>query len=458
MAVKKTKRAGVQLIGDVFSEVQRAPRNRIPDHEMDPDVAYQIVHDQLMLDGNARLNLATFVGTWLEPQARRLMDETFDKNMINKDEYPQTAEMEMRCVDMISRLWNAPDPLEAPGCSTTGSSEAAMLGGLALKRRWAARQRAAGKPADRPNIVFGINVQVCWEKFARYWDVEPREVPMEGDRFHIDPDAAAALCDENTIGVVGILGSTYDGSYEPIAAICRALDALEARTGISVPVHVDAASGGFVAPFLEPELEWDFRLERVVSINASGHKYGLVAPGVGWIIWRSEEHLPEDLIFHVNYLGDIMPTFALNFSRPGAQVVAQYYNFIRLGFDGYRRVQQYARDVAQDVAAEVAKLGPFELVTHAQDLPVFAFKVRDEVSNFNVFDVSDALRERGWQVPAYTFPKNREDLSVLRVVVKRGFTHDVASLFIGDLARQLPKLARQAAPVKGADTSSGFKH
>lgn len=458
MAVKKTKRAGVQLIGDVFSEVQRAPRNRIPDHEMDPDVAYQIVHDQLMLDGNARLNLATFVGTWLEPQARRLMDETFDKNMINKDEYPQTAEMEMRCVDMISRLWNAPDPLEAPGCSTTGSSEAAMLGGLALKRRWAARQRAAGKPADRPNIVFGINVQVCWEKFARYWDVEPREVPMEGDRFHIDPDAAAALCDENTIGVVGILGSTYDGSYEPIAAICRALDALEARTGISVPVHVDAASGGFVAPFLEPELEWDFRLERVVSINASGHKYGLVAPGVGWIIWRSEEHLPEDLIFHVNYLGDIMPTFALNFSRPGAQVVAQYYNFIRLGFDGYRRVQQYARDVAQDVAAEVAKLGPFELVTHAQDLPVFAFKVRDEVSNFNVFDVSDALRERGWQVPAYTFPKNREDLSVLRVVVKRGFTHDVASLFIGDLARQLPKLERQAAPVKGADTSSGFKH
>ena len=458
MAVKKTKRAGVQLIGDVFSEVQRAPRNRIPDHEMDPDVAYQIVHDQLMLDGNARLNLATFVGTWLEPQARRLMDETFDKNMINKDEYPQTAEMEMRCVDMISRLWNAPDPLEAPGCSTTGSSEAAMLGGLALKRRWAARQRAAGKPADRPNIVFGINVQVCWEKFARYWDVEPREVPMEGDRFHIDPDAAAALCDENTIGVVGILGSTYDGSYEPIAAICRALDALEARTGISVPVHVDAASGGFVAPFLEPELEWDFRLERVVSINASGHKYGLVAPGVGWIIWRSEEHLPEDLIFHVNYLGDIMPTFALNFSRPGAQVVAQYYNFIRLGFDGYRRVQQYARDVAQDVAAEVAKLGPFELVTHAEDLPVFAFKVRNEVSNFNVFDVSDALRERGWQVPAYTFPKNREDLSVLRVVVKRGFTHDVASLFIGDLARQLPKLERQAAPVKGADTSSGFKH
>jgi len=457
VAVKR-KRAGAQSVGDVFTEIGRAPRHRIPDDEMDPEVAYQIVHDQLMLDGNARLNLATFVGTWLEPQARRLMDETFDKNMINKDEYPQTAEMEMRCIDMISRLWNAPDPDDAPGCSTTGSSEAAMLGGLALKRRWQDRRRAEGKPTDKPNIVFGINVQVCWEKFARYWDVEPREVPMEGDRFHIDPEQAAALCDENTIGVVGILGSTYDGSYEPIKKICRELDKLQERTGLDIPVHVDAASGGFVAPFLEPELEWDFRLDRVVSINASGHKYGLVAPGVGWIIWRTEEHLPEDLIFHVNYLGDIMPTFALNFSRPGAQVVAQYYNFVRLGMEGYRRVQQYSRDVAQDLAREVGKLGPFELITRGEDLPVFAFKVRDEVTNFNVFDVSDSLRERGWQVPAYTFPAHREDLAVLRVVVKRGFTHDVAGLFIGDLVRQLPKLEKQPAPVKDKDSSTGFKH
>ena len=358
MAVKKTKRAGAQSIGDVFADIGRAPRRRIPDDEMDPEVAYQIVHDQLMLDGNARLNLATFVGTWLEPQARRLMDETFDKNMINKDEYPQTAEMEMRCVDMISRLWHAPDPEDSPGCSTTGSSEAAMLGGLALKRRWQDRRRAEGKPIDTPNIIFGTNVQVCWEKFARYWDVEPREVPVEGDRLHIDPEGAAALCDENTIGVVGILGSTYDGSYEPIAKICKALDKLQERTGLDIPVHVDAASGGFFAPFLEPELEWDFRLERVVSINASGHKYGLVAPGVGWIIWRDEEHLPEELIFKVNYLGDIMPTFALNFSRPGAQVVAQYYNFIRLGFEGYRRVQQYSRDVAQDVARRSGEARP----------------------------------------------------------------------------------------------------
>ena len=458
MALKKAKHVGAQSVGDIFAEVGRAPRHRMPDDEMDPEVAYQIVHDELMLDGNARLNLATFVGTWMEPQAQRLMAETFDKNMINKDEYPQTAEMEMRCVDMISRLWHAPDPDRAPGCSTTGSSEAAMLGGLAMKRRWQDARRAAGKPADRPNIVMGINVQVCWEKFARYWDVEPRTVPMEGDRFHIDPDAAVALCDENTIGVVAIMGSTYDGSYEPVEKVCRALDRLQAETGLDIPVHVDAASGGFVAPFIDPQIEWDFRLQRVVSINASGHKYGLVAPGVGWVIWRSEEHLPEELIFQVNYLGDIMPTFALNSSRPGAQVVAKYYNFIRLGFKGYREVQQYARDVARDLAREVGRLGPFELVTMAADLPVFAFKVRDEITNFNVFDVSDALRERGWQVPAYTFPANREDLAVLRVVVKRGFTHDVAGLFIGDIKRQLPRLERQAQPASDAEHGTGFRH
>jgi glutamate decarboxylase len=458
VALKRTKRAKSQSIGDVFAEVGRAPRHRMPDDEMDPEVAYQIVHDELMLDGNARLNLATFVGTWVEPQALRLMTETFDKNMINKDEYPQTAEMEMRCVDMISRLWHAPDPEDAPGCSTTGSSEAAMLGGLAMKRLWQDRRRAAGKPLDRPNIVMGINVQVCWEKFARYWDVEPRTVPMEGDRYHLSAAEAARLCDENTIGVIAVLGSTYDGSYEPVEKICKALDRLQEETGLDIPVHVDAASGGFVAPFLDPELDWDFRLDRVVSINASGHKYGLVAPGVGWIIWRDEEHLPEDLIFEVNYLGDIMPTFALNFSRPGAQVVAQYYNFIRLGFEGFRRVQQYARDVARDLADEIERLGPFELITRGEDLPVFAFKVRDDVANFNVFDVSNAVRERGWQVPAYTFPANREDLAVLRVVVKRGFTHDVAGLFVNDLKRQLPRLERQPIPVGDSATGSGFRH
>jgi glutamate decarboxylase len=439
-------------------EPGRIPRHRLPHGEMPPEVAFQIIHDELMLDGNARLNLATFVTTWAEPQAERLMAECLDKNMIDKDEYPNTAELETRCVSILSHLWHAPDPDQATGCSTTGSSEAAMLGGLALKRRWQHARAAAGKPAGRPNLVMGINVQVCWEKFANYWDVDTRLIPMEGNRFHLSAQAAAEACDENTIGVVAVLGSTFDGSYEPVAGICAALDDVQARTGIDVPVHVDGASGAFIAPFLDSDLEWDFRLPRVASINASGHKYGLVPPGVGWAIWRDASALPEDLIFWVNYLGDNMPTFALNFSRPGAQVVTQYYNFLRLGFDGYRQVQQYSRDVATRLAGEIAGLGPFQLLTKGDQLPVFAFTLRQDITNYTVFDVSNALRERGWLIPAYTFPKNREDLAALRVVVKRDFTHDMADMLIHDLKRQLPRLENQPAPVHDHASGTSFHH
>ncbi len=452
-------RVGSLSVPPLFTlESMDVPRHSLPEGQLPPDVAYQMIHDELMLDGNARLNVATFVTTWMEPQAEKLMAECLDKNMIDKDEYPQTAEIEMRCVNILSRLWHAPDAEEATGCSTTGSSEAAMLGGLALKRRWQHRRAAEGKPTDRPNLVMGINVQVCWEKFANYWDVEMRLVPMEGDRFHLSAEEAVKLCDENTIGVVAILGSTFDGSYEPVKEICDALDAFQLKTGIDVPVHVDGASGAFVAPFVDPDLPWDFRLPRVSSINASGHKYGLVYPGVGWVVWRDAESLPEDLIFWVNYLGDNMPTFALNFSRPGAQVVAQYYNFLRLGFDGYRRVHAYARDVATRLSSRIGELGPFELITTGDELPVFAFKLRDDIENFTVFDVSNALRERGWQVPAYTFPANREDLAALRVVVRTGFTHDLADLLVSDVQRQLPRLQSQPAPVHDRSTTSGFHH
>jgi glutamate decarboxylase len=285
-----------------------------------------------------------------------------------------------------------------------------------------------------------------------------RLVPMEGDRFHLSAEEAVAQCDENTIGVVAILGSTFDGSYEPVAEICAALDDLQAQTAVDVPVHVDGASGAFVAPFVDEDLEWDFRLDRVVSINASGHKYGLVYPGVGWIVWRDAAALPDDLVFWVNYLGDNMPTFALNFSRPGAQVVAQYYNFLRLGFEGYQRVQGYARDVATSLSARIAELGPFDLITRGDELPVFAFRLRDGIENFTVFDVSNALRERGWLLPAYTFPKNREDLAALRVVVKRGFSHDLADLLVADIERQLPRLQKQSEPVHDAASATSFHH
>jgi glutamate decarboxylase len=446
------------------------PRNRLPEQGMLPDTALQVVRDELILDGNARLNLATFVTTWMEPQAEQLMAECFSKNMIDKDEYPQTAELEHRCVSILAHLWHAPSVVPhaghpdpgSTGCSTTGSSEACMLGGMALLWRWRARRAAAGAASATPNLVMGANVQVCWEKFCRYWQVEPRMVPMEPGRLHLTAAEAAARCDENTIGVVAVLGSTMDGSYEPVAEISDALDDLHSRAGIDVPIHVDGASGGFVAPFLQPDLEWDFRIRRVASINASGHKYGLVYPGVGWIIWRDAEALPEDLIFKVNYLGGEMPTFALNFSRAGSNVVAQYYNFLRLGFDGYRKVQQACQDVAVYMAGQIAGMGPFELLSDGTDLPVLAFQLRDPgEAGYTVFDLSERLRQRGWLVPAYTFPDNMTGTAVLRIVVRNGFSSDLAESLMTDLKTQADALAAMPhppAPLLPGKQRSGFAH
>jgi glutamate decarboxylase len=330
-----------------------------------------------------------------------------------------------------------------------------MLAGMALKRRW--RARVGNDLTRRPNLVMGANVQVCWEKFCNYWEVEARLVPMEGDRYHLNADEAVRHCDENTIGVVAILGSTMDGSYEPVAEIAAALDELAAGGGPDVPIHVDAASGGMVAPFLDPDLVWDFRLPRVASINTSGHKYGLVYPGVGWVIWRDEDALPDELVFKVNYLGGEMPTFALNFSRPGAQVIAQYYNFFRLGFKGMAAVQQAARDVATTLAGEIEQLGEYRLISRGDELPVFAFTTSDAVRGWDVFAVSRGLREHGWQVPAYTFPENRTDLAVLRVVCRHGFTRDLAELFLRDLKSVTAELVQDAEKA-GRTGPASFHH
>ncbi|MFH8628337.1 glutamate decarboxylase [Streptomyces lydicus] len=432
------------------------PRHTLPDGPLAPHAAYQFVHDELMLDGNARLNLATFVTTWMEPQAGVLMAECRDKNMIDKDEYPRTAELERRCVAMLADLWHSPD---AVGCSTTGSSEACMLAGMALKRRWMRRNADRYPASARPNLVMGANVQVCWEKFCNFWEIEARQVPMQGDRFHLDADSATALCDENTIGVVAVLGSTFDGSYEPVADICAALDDLHEKKGWDIPVHVDGASGAMIAPFLDPELKWDFQLPRVASINTSGHKYGLVYPGVGWALWRDEEALPEELVFRVNYLGGDMPTFALNFSRPGAQVAAQYYTFLRLGRAGFRAVQQATRDVARSMAERIGSLGDFELLTRGDELPVFAFTTAGHITAYDVFDVSRRLKERGWLIPAYTFPPDREDLSVLRIVCRNGFSQDLADLFLSDLEELLKELREQRGPLgRPENEATAFHH
>jgi glutamate decarboxylase len=439
----------------------QVPRFRLPDHGLLPRTAAQVVQDELILDGNARLNLATFVTTWMEPEAEQLMASTFDKNMIDKDEYPQTAEIERRCISILAHLWHSPAGGNAAGCSTTGSSEACMLGGMALLWRWRKARRAAGQDASRPNLVMGTNVQVCWEKFCRYWEVEPRMVPMEQGRLHLTAPEAAAQCDENTIGVVAILGSTMDGSYEPVKEISDALDHLQQTKGYDVPIHVDAASGGFIAPFLQQFLEWDFRVPRVASINASGHKYGLVYPGVGWVVWREPSALPDDLVFNVNYLGGQMPTFSLNFSRPGSNVIAQYYNFLRLGFKGYHDVQQACQDVAVYLSSGIAQIGPFELLSEGKELPVFAFKLKDSVTGYSVFDISERLRGRGWLVPAYTFPANLQETAVLRIVVKNGFSMDLAGCLLSDIREHVKMLEashRQPVPLVDEKARESFRH
>jgi glutamate decarboxylase len=438
-----------------------APKNEIPQEEMRAHSAFRIVRDELMLDGNSRQNLATFCTTWVEPEVQQLMDASVDKNMIDKDEYPQTAAIEARCVRMLADLWNAPDSTECTGCSTTGSSEAAMLGGLAMKWRWRDRQRAAGKPTDKPNLVCGP-VQICWHKFARYWDIELREVPMDHGRLLLTPEEAVKRCDENTIGVVPTLGVTFTGQYEPVESIHYALDRLHTKMGFDIPIHVDAASGGFIAPFLQPDLKWDFRLPRVKSINASGHKFGLAPLGVGWALWRDASDLPDDLVFNVNYLGGNMPTFALNFSRPGGEIIAQYYNFIRLGREGYTRIQAACRDVAVYLAEEIGKMGPFEVIYDGSQDGILAlcWKLKaDVVHGFSLFDLADRLRTRGWLVPAYALPTNCTDVVIQRILVRRGVSRDLADLLIKDIKRALEWIQRHPAvsPVT-ADEGGSFNH
>jgi glutamate decarboxylase len=424
---------------------ESVPRYELPEHSMDPDAAYQLIHDELSLDGNPTLNLATFVTTWMDERADQLMTENANKNAIDWDEYPQTVELQDRCVNMLARLFGSPEHHTSIGCATVGSSEAIHLGGLAMKWRWRAARQAAGKPDDQPNLVMGANVQVCWEKFARYFEVEPRYVPLTDERFVIGVDEAMALVDENTIGIVGILGSTYTGEYEPIAALSAALDERFAADGVDVPIHVDAASGGFVAPFLQPDLAWDFRLPRVRSINVSGHKYGLVYPGVGWVIWRDVADLPKELIFEVDYLGGSHANFSLNFSRGAAQIVAQYYNFIRLGKSGYRQIMEALADTAKWIAGELANRSDLTLLATGSDLPVVCFGLAGQ-PGFSVFDLSALLRQRGWIVPAYKMAPDAEDVEVLRVVVREGLSRDLASELVHDIGAAIDQLAAGQHP------------
>jgi len=425
------------------------PKYRLPEGDMPARLAYQLIHDELALDGNPALNLATFVTTWMEPEAKALIVESLNVNSIDQDEYPQTTEIQNRCVSILADLFHADDSEHAMGTATVGSSEAIHLAGLAMKWRWRKQRAAAGKPTDRPNLVMSETVQVCWEKFIRYFDVEPRFVPITPERTVIDPEMAMALVDENTIGVVGILGSTYTGEFEPIGELSDALDGLQERTGLDVPLHVDGASGAFVAPFTQPDLAWDFRLPRVKSINASGHKYGLVYPGVGWALWRDKSQLPEELIFHTNYLGGDQPTFDLNFSRGAGQIIAQYYNFLRMGRAGYVDVMTRLSDTAAYLA-ELVDASPYlDLMSKPNALPLVCAKVADGVG-FTAYDVSARMKARGWIVPAYTLAKDAEHVAVLRVVVREGLSRDMADLLVADFHRVGEELGALPPEVRSA--------
>lgn len=437
--------------------------SRFPLKQQNPRNVFNAVRDELMLDGNSRQNLATFCQTWVDDEIRDLMALSIDKNMIDKDEYPQTAEIERRCVAMLADLWHSPEPETTLGCSTIGSSEAAMLGGLALKWQWRNKRKAQGKSTDRPNLICGP-VQICWHKFARYFDVELREIPLEGDRLIMSPEEVIKRVDENTIGVVPTLGVTFTCQYEPVKAVHDALDKLQADTGLDIPIHVDGASGAFLAPFCAPDIEWDFRLPRVKSINSSGHKFGLAPLGAGWIVWRQATDLPEDLIFNVNYLGGNMPTFALNFSRPGGQVIAQYYNFLRLGREGYAKIHNACYATAQYLAAEIAKMGPFEILFDGDSqkgIPALAWKLKDGATTggYTLYDLADRLRSRGWQVPAYSMPAHREDLVVQRILVRHGVSMDLASLLLDDMRRSLDYFKKHPVSTPlSKEEGSGYSH
>ena len=433
------------------------PKHTFPLCEQDSQNIYSAVKDELLLDRNPRQNLATFCQTWSEPEVQDLMELSIDKNMVDRDGYPQTTAIEARCINMLSDLWNAPDPKNTIGCSTTGSSEAVMLGGLAMKWKWRQKRQEAGKPTDKPNLVCGA-VHICWLKFARYFDIEIREIPVERDRISITGKEIVNYCDENTIGVIPTLGVTYTCQYENVKEISETLDKLMEETGLDIPIHVDAASGGFLAPFCAPDLAWDFRLPRVKSINSSGHKFGLSPLGVGWIVWRNTDDLPEDLIFNVNYLGGNMPTFSLNFSRPGGQVVAQYYNFLRLGKEGYKKIHMTCYNNAQYLAKVLGKIDSFDILFDGNEktgIPAVSWAKNDN-KDYTLYDLGDQLRKYGWQVPAYSLPKNLEETVIQRVLVRQGVSRNLIDLLIRDLHRSIEYLTNH--PVTPPITEEGAHH
>ncbi|KAI0467477.1 glutamate decarboxylase [Xylaria cf. heliscus] len=468
---KLTKTSHLTPYGSRYASEVEVPKYRLPDHGAPADTVYQLIRDELDLDGRPNLNLASFVGTYMEPNATQLMLENLSKNLADNDEYPAMMAIHERCISIIAKLWGASQGEKAVGTATTGSSEAIHLGGLAMKRRWQEHRRAKGLDTSKPNIIMGANAQVALEKFARYFEVEARILPVSKEsNYRLDPKLVKENIDENTIGVFVILGSTYTGHYEPVEEVSKILDEYQEQTGVDIPIHVDAASGGFVAPFTHAGAggsKWNFELPRVKSINTSGHKYGLVYAGVGWIIWRDESYLPEHLIFELHYLGGTERSFGLNFSRPGAHVIVQYYNLIHLGFKGYREVMENCLTNARLLSKSLEATGWYtcvseihrpksgvagiisdakEVVTgtegetsadYVAGLPVVSFRLSDdfrkEFPGVKQEYVSLLMRARQWIIPNYALPPDENQIEILRIVVRESMSLDLLDRLISDM-------------------------
>ncbi|CAG8728419.1 41642_t:CDS:10 [Gigaspora margarita] len=423
-------------------DIEPIPKYSLPDNEMPAKIAYKLIRDDLQLDGNPVLNLAAFLTTYMEEEAEKLMAENISKNFIDYEEYPMTVELQTRCVNIIANLFNAPKNDDAIGVSTVGSSEAMMLAVLAMKRLWKKRREAEGKPTDKPNIVMSASVQVCWEKAARYFEIEEKFVYLSEGKYILDPEKAVELVDENTIGVAVILGSTYTGHYEDVKAVNDLLLAKNKKTGWDVPIHVDAASGGFVAPFVNPDLIWDFRLELVRSINVSGHKYGLCYPGIGWALWKSKKYLPDELVFNINYLGSNQASFTLNFSKNASDVISQYYVLIRLGRQGFTSIMENLMGIADYLASRLEATKKFEILSdrNGNGVPLVAFRLKAKDIHYDEFDVAHRIREHQWIVPSYTMAPNIQHIKVLRVVVREDFSRERCDLFVADLMHTIDYL------------------
>lgn len=427
-----------------------------------PKTAYDMVRAETYAQTRPELNLATFVTTYMDDYATSLMNDAININYIDETEYPRIALMSARCINILANLWNSPEEAEwKTGALAGGSSEACMIGGVAAWLRWRKRRESEGKPTDKPNFVISSGLQVVWEKFAMLWQIEMREVPISEDSRTLDAEAAVALCDENTICVVAIEGVTWTGLNDDVEALNTALDAYNKKTGYEIAIHVDAASGGFILPFLNPEVRWDFRLEWVWSISTSGHKFGLVYPGLGWVVFKDKKCMPGDMSFSVNYLGANITQVGLNFSRPAAQILGQYYQFVRLGFDGYKAVQQASMDVARYLHSEIAKIDRFENFASEVVNPLFVFSLSDDAerdAKWTLFDLQDKLQQSGWMVPAYTLPEGMTSRVVMRIVARQGFTRDLADELLGDILGAVSELDKLKYPtLKREELARGNK-